>query len=183
MLTQQQADDLNIQLHAQEAAEVWLNNANKEIENITNTVRRMVEAMKTATPEQQARLRALAPQLLERYNNVKLQKQTYEDQYWNAISKINEYNALGQQQQTPTRQTTKRRTITPPIIPTADPNKYMTPVTEWIGWISTPNWPRYGWWIQPIVDTKPQQYMTPVSEATLPWWISTVNWPRYMWHY
>lgn len=182
MLTQQQADDLNLQLHAQEAAELWLNNVNKQLENLTSTIKRMAEVMKTATPEQQARLKALAPQLLERYNNAKLQKQTYEDQYWWATSKINEYNALWQQQPA-TQPQTKRRTITPNAIPTTDPNKYMTPVTEWIGWISTPNWPRYWWWIQPMVDTRPQQYMTPVSEATLPWWISTANWPRYVWRY
>lgn len=110
MLTQEQANDLNIQLHAKEAAEIWLNNIQEEINKYVETINQISEAMKTADPEKKERIRALMPQILEWYNSAKLKKGVYEEEYWNAQSKINDYRTLEQQQQAPVAQT-RRRTV------------------------------------------------------------------------
>lgn len=110
MLTQEQADDLNLQLHKQEAAEIGLDKINQDLEKYTDMIRRVADMMKTATPEQKERIRSVAPRLLEEYNNLKLKKSTYEDSYREATSKINEYNTLNAQQSQVANQT-KGRTI------------------------------------------------------------------------
>lgn len=110
MLTQEQADDLNLQLHKQEAAEIGLDKINQDLNKYTDMIRRVADMMKTATSEQKERIRSVAPRLLEEYNNLKLKKSTYEDSYREATSKINEYNILNAQQPQVTNQT-KRRTV------------------------------------------------------------------------
>lgn len=64
------------------------------------------------------------------------------------------------------------------ITPQAKSWQYMTPMTEMVGWMSTVDWPRMGYiW----GNTTPTQYVTPVTDVTLPGWISTTEWPRYVW--
>lgn len=108
MLTQEQADDLNLQLHKKEAAEVWINMINKEIESINNLVKEASKRYVTATPEWKERFKTIIPQVLERYNSLKLKKSTYEDSYRDAAGKVDEYEKM-QAQPTPT--VTRRRIV------------------------------------------------------------------------
>lgn len=162
MLTQEQANDLNLQLHKQEAAEIGLDKINQDLDKYTDMIRRVADMMKTATPEQKERIRSIAPRLLEEYNNLKLKKSTYEDSYREATSKINEYNTLNTQQPTQTTNQVKRR-----VVNQNGADAYINWVNAMMGWwetiispdkrgIITPNWQVYMWvWIE---QTYPYTY-------------------------
>ena len=160
MLTQEQADDLNLQLHAQEAAEIWLAQVNKELDGYYAALEKVSEVMQTATPEMMDRIRKVMPRLIEWYNNAKLKKSTYEDSYLQATNKINEYNIL-KAQQTSVATQPKRRVVKQGVDTTLP----------------------YGNWVEALMDNTGginTQWWTKLQDGTLlsPDWKTTVspNW-------
>lgn len=207
MLTQEQAQGLNIQQHELEDAELQQAKAQKEVDRYYEAIQKASDAAKNGTPEQKEKIAWLLPQLVQWYNEAKNKRAYEEDRYRQAIGKINEYKALDAQQSAPApKQTTKRRTISNPnnyfggewwttlqdgtmISPDGATTVYpdwsisfwevggMSSIDDAIGWISTPEGPRYGWGIKTVIHPQ-EQYMTPITE----WvgWISTAEGPKYV---
>lgn len=176
MLTEQQSNDYNIWQHELESNQIWLNSVNDKLNKYNDMVQKMATIMKTWTPEQIAKVKELAPRILENYNAAKLDKQRYENGIIEAQSKVNEYTALANQQPTQQIQQTKRRTIAQPSVAETPNNTYQTSTLDIPWYISTRNWVQYTPYVAPVNNT----LQSSVNNSTLPWWISTKNWPRYV---
>ena len=209
MLTQEQANALNLEQHALEAAELRQMDAQKEIDKYEKLLTDIRDNINSYTPEQREKIADMLPRLTEGYNSAKDKRAKAEDDYCQRINKINEYKALDAQQTALAPQQTRRRKVETPnnyfggewrstlqdgtlISPDGMTIVYpdwsisiwepgMSSINDAIGRISTPEGPRYGWGIKTVIhpSTQQEQYMTPITE----WigWISTPEGPRYSW--
>lgn len=114
MLTQEQAQGLNIQQHELEDAELQQARAQQEMDRYYDAIKKANDAMQNGTAEQREKIAGLLPRLTEWYNNAKSKRTYEEDRFWVATNKINEYRALDAAQQPTQWGGQKRRTITPP---------------------------------------------------------------------
>lgn len=108
MLTQEQAQGLNIQQHELEDAELQQARAQQEMDRYYDAIKKANDAMQNGTAEQREKIAGLLPRLTEWYNNAKNKRAYEEDRFWVATNKINEYRALDAAQQ-PTQWGGQRR--------------------------------------------------------------------------
>lgn len=114
MLTQQQANDLNIQQHAMEAAEIAQSKAQKEMDRYYQAMQNATNQYNNLSPENQAKVTALLPEITNKYNQAKAARARAEDVYWQSLNKVNQYKALDAQQvsiQAPGKRRVVNRTI------------------------------------------------------------------------
>ena len=147
------------------AANVELQIANDNyaaLANRYNKYKQVFEAYASASPEVQERARWAMQAALEDYNKLRDNMLAAENRIAMAQNAVNNINSIIAQSQISTWGQ-RRRTVT-------QPQQYMTPMTDMVGWMSTVNWPQQGYITQP----QPKQYMTPMTDMV--GWMSTANW-------
>ena len=92
MLTQEQARGLNIQQHELEDAELQQAKAQQSVDKYYNAMKVAMDSYDTLSPEKQAKVKALLPELQKGYEDAKNKRAYEEDRYRQALNKINEYN-------------------------------------------------------------------------------------------
>lgn len=110
MLTQEQARGLNIQQHELEDAELQQAKAQQSVDKYYNAMKVAMDSYDTLSPEKQAKVKELLPELQKGYEDAKNKRAYEEDRYWQALNKINEYKDLDTKQQAPQWWGQRRRT-------------------------------------------------------------------------
>ena len=77
MLTQEQANQLNIQQHALEAAQVWYNQTQEKINRYDAMLWEIRDNYSSYSPEQKARISSLMWEISAEYQALKKQRQDY----------------------------------------------------------------------------------------------------------
>lgn len=171
MLTQQQANDLNIQQHAMEAAEIAQSKAQKEMDRYYQAMQNATNQYNNLSPENQAKVTALLPEITNKYNQAKAARARAEDAYWQSLNKVNQYKALDAQQvsiQAPGKRRVVSRTINSTVPNTTVPN---TTVNGWGG--ST--WPEQQYEFYDNSDIAKKFFGNDYNNYK----ISTYNWDYY----
>lgn len=149
MLTQEQANQLNIQQHALEAAQVWYNQTQEKINRYDAMLWEIRDNYSSYSPEQKARISSLMWEISAEYQALKKQRQDYSLAQYEAQQQIWYYNQLNAQQPAP-QGGQRRRVIntgpTPEIIvpeTTIVPEPIIETPVKWQfwgeGWINN-NW-------------------------------------------
>lgn len=122
MLTQEQANQLNLQQHALEAAQIGYNQVQAKIDEYDRLLNSIKDNYNSYSPEQKAKISSMMWQISAQYQDLKQQRQNYSLAQYEAQQQIWYYNNLAAQQPTGGQ---KRRVINPG--PTPTPNGGPTP--------------------------------------------------------
>ena len=94
MLTEEQAQQLNLNQHALEAAEIGYNKASAELNRYDELLNWIKNNYSTYTPEQKEKLSAMMPEVTAKYNELKAKKEQYFMDQYEAKQQIDYYNNL-----------------------------------------------------------------------------------------
>lgn len=94
MLTEEQANELNLAQHSQELAEFLQSDAQKKVDNYLATIKSVADNYNKLSPESKAKMKEIIPKLQEWYRNAVNERAAAEDRYWRAQAVINNYKEI-----------------------------------------------------------------------------------------
>ena len=126
MLTQEQANQLNLQQHALEAAQIGYNQVQAKLDKYDSLLNEIKNNYASYSPEQKARISSLMWNISAQYQDLKRQRENYSLAQYEAQQQIWYYNNLAAQQPAP-QGGQRRRIVKVPPTPNWGPTPAPTP--------------------------------------------------------